>query len=119
MKHMLMLYADTDAGAKIPPDQMAHWMGKMHAFQAALDKAGVYVAHAGLAPYWDATTINLSPAGEMQVHDGPYAETREQLGGFYIIDVEDMAAAQHWAAQCPGAIWGHIEIRPYSSYPGA
>ena len=102
MKHILLLYADTDAGAKIPPAEMAPWMEKMHAFQQALDKAGAYVSHGGLAPYWDATTVNLAD-GRMQVHDGPYAETREQLGGFYVIDVPDMATAQHWAAQCPGA----------------
>ena len=63
--------------------------------------------------------LNLDAAGQMQVHDGPYAETREQIGGFYIIDVPDMATAQKWAAQCPGAIWGHIEVRPFSAYPGA
>ena len=116
MKHMLMLYADTREGAKIPPDQMAMWMEKMHAYQAALEKAGVYVDTAGLAPFWEATTVNLEH-GEMKVHAGPYVETREQLGGYFIIDVPDMAAAQQWAAQCPGAIWGHIEVRPFARYP--
>ena len=116
MKHMLMLYADTREGAKIAPDEMAKWMDKMGAFKGALEKAGVYVTHGGLAPFWEATTVNLEN-GEMKVHDGPYVETREQLGSFYIIDVPDMQAAQHWAAQCPGAIWGHIEVRPFSTYP--
>lgn len=119
MKHMLMLYADTNAGAKIPADEMAKWMEKMGAYKDALEKAGAYVTHGGLAPYWDATTVNLDSAGEMQVHDGPYAETREQIGGFYIIDTPDMKAAQKWAAQCPGAIWGHIEVRPFSAYRGS
>lgn len=118
MKHMLMLYADTREGMKVPPAEMARWMEKMNAFKGALEKAGAYVAHGGLAPFWEATTVNLEN-GEMKVHDGPYVETREQIGGFYIIDVPDMKAAQKWAAECPGAIWGHIEVRPFSSYPGA
>jgi len=118
MKHMLMLYADTREGAKIPPADMAKWMEKMHAYKGALEKAGVFVDNAGLAPFWDATTVHLEN-GELKVQDGPYVETREQLGGYFVIDVPDMATAQHWAGQCPGAIWGHIEIRPFSSYPGA
>jgi hypothetical protein len=48
----------------------------------------------------------------MQVHDGPFADTKEQLGGYYLIRANDMAEAQRWAARCPCAIWGHVEIRP-------
>jgi hypothetical protein len=118
MKHMLMIYADTRQGMKLPPAEMAGWMEKMGAYQAALAKAGVFVETAALAPFWEARTVHLEN-GELKVQDGPYAETREQLGGFYIIDVPDMAAAQHWAAQCPGALWGKIEIRPYSNYRDA
>lgn len=115
MKHMLMLYADEKAGDAVPPAKMDKWMQKMYAFQAALEKAGVYAGHGGLARSREATTVHLED-GELKAHDGPYAETREQLGGFFIIDVPDMATAQHWASQCPGAIWGHIEIRPWSHY---
>ena len=115
MRYMLMLYADEKAGNAIPKADMDKWMDKMYAYQATLEKAGVHVENAGLAPTWEATTVNLAD-GELKVHDGPYAEAKEQLGGFYIIDVPDMATAQHWAGQCPAAIWGHIEIRPYSHY---
>ena len=52
MKHLLMLYADTRKGATIPSDEMAKWMDKMGAFKGALEKAGVYVSHGGLAPFW-------------------------------------------------------------------
>ena len=52
--------------------------------------------------------------GELQVHDGPYAETREQLGGYYIIDVANMDEAIKWATRCPAAQWGSIEVRPYA-----
>jgi len=115
MRFMLMIYADEKAGDAIPPAEMAGWMDKMFAYQAALEKAGAFVETVGLARSYEATTVHLEN-GEMKVHDGPYAETREQLGGVYIIEAADMAAAQHWAAQCPGALWGHIEVRPFSHY---
>jgi len=115
MKYMLMIYADEKAGDAIPPDQMAAWMQKMGAYAEALTKAGVFIETVGLARSYEATTVHLEN-GELKVYDGPYAETREQLGGVYIIDVPDMTTAQHWAAQCPGAIWGKVEIRPFSHY---
>ena len=80
MKYLLMLYADEKIGAQIPPAEMSKAMDLMYAYEAALTKAGVQVANAGLAPTWDAKTISLE-TGELKVHDGPYAETREQLGG--------------------------------------
>jgi hypothetical protein len=115
MKHLLMIYANEQAGDAIPRAEMQKWMEKMYAYQAALEKAGVFVDNAGLARSYEATTVHLED-GQLKVHDGPYADTREQLGGFYIIDVPDMATAQQWAAQCPGAIWGRIEIRPFSRF---
>ena len=115
MRYMLMLYAEERAGDAIPKADMDKWMDKMFAFEAALEKAGIHIMNAGLARSYEATTVHLEN-NELKAHDGPYADTREQLGGFYIIDVPDMATAQRWAAQCPAAIWGHIEIRPYSHY---
>jgi len=109
--YMLLLYADEKAGAALPKDVMAGWMDKMHAYAAALEKAGAHVGHGALGATGSATTVNLDQTGEMQVHNGPFAETREQLGGYYMIRAENMQAAQRWAAKCPGAIWGHIEIR--------
>lgn len=112
MKYLLMLYADEKAGAAIPPEQMAGFMGKMHAYQQALEKAGAFVATAGLTPTWDARTIKRDD-GALKVHDGPYADTREQFGGYYIIEAPDMDHAVDLAAQCPAATWGSIEIRPF------
>ena len=112
MKYLLMLYADEKAGAAIPPEQMAGLMGKMHAYQQALEKAGAFVATAGLTPTWDARTIKRDD-GALKVHDGPYADTREQFGGYYIIEAPDMDRALELAAQCPAATWGSIEIRPF------
>jgi hypothetical protein len=126
MKYMLMLYADEKAGAEIPPEQMAEAMQTLAAYQAALTKAGAFIATSALMPTWEARTIRmeggeiveqhgtfLNEGGELRVHDGPYAETREQLGGYYIIEAPDMDAAIAWARKCPAAQWGPIEIRPY------
>ena len=112
MKYLLMLYADEKQGAKISPADMSKFMDLMYAFEAALTKAGAFVATAPLQPTSAAKTINLDD-GELKVHDGPYAETREQFGGFYIIEAPDMDTAISWAARCPAATWGKIEIRPY------
>jgi hypothetical protein len=83
----------------------------MHAYKQALDKAGAHIGHGALGPSASASIVNLDKDGEMQVHNGPFADTKEQLGGYYLIRASDLAAAQKWAAQCPGALWGHIEIR--------
>src|SRR5688572_6844406 len=108
MKYLLMLYADEKAGAAIPPEQMAGFMGKLQAYQESLEKADAFVATAGLSPTLDAKTIKLD-TGELKVHDGPYADTREQFGGYYIIQAPDINRAVELAAQCPAATWGSIE----------
>jgi hypothetical protein len=126
MKYMLMLYADEKAGARIPDDQMAAALETLGAYGEALRKAGAFVATAALAPTTDAKTLRmeggnvvaghgtfLNQGGELRVQDGPYAETREQFGGYFIIDAPDMEAALDWARKCPAAQWGPIEVRPY------
>lgn len=113
MKYLLMLYADEKAGAAIPPEQMSKFMDLMYAYEDTLTKAGVHVQNAALARTTEAKTIGFDN-GELKVHAGPYAETVEQLGGYYIIDCADMDEAVNWAAQCPGAQWGKVEIRPYN-----
>lgn len=116
MKYLLMLYADEVAGSKISPEDMRGFMQTMYAYQEALTKAGAFVETAPLTPTTQAKTVHLDN-GEMQVHDGPYAETREQFGGYYIIDVADMDEALAWAAKCPAANWGTIEVRQFATYP--
>ena len=126
MKYMLMLYADEKAGAEIPPEMMAEAMKTLGAYQDTLTKAGAFIATSALMPTWNAKTIRmeggemveqhgtfLNEGGELKVHDGPYADTREQFGGYFIIEAPDMAAAIDWAKKCPAAQWGAIEIRPY------
>ncbi len=108
--YMLLLYADEKAGMALPKEAMAGWMDEMQAYAEALEKAGAHVAHGALGPTSEATTVT-APKGEMQVHNGPFAETKEQLGGYYMIKAQSMEAAQRWAAKCPAALWGKVEIR--------
>lgn len=115
MKYLLMLYADEVAGSRISPEDMRGFMQTMHAYQDALTKAGAFVETAPLTPTTQAKTLHLDN-GELQVHDGPYAETREQFGGYYIIEASDMEEALQWAAKCPAATWGKIEVRQLASF---
>lgn len=128
MRFILMLYANESAGAALPPDQMERAMQTMGAYEEALTKAGAFVMTSPLQQTRDARTLRMAggtmtrqednkttyfvaDGAELQVHSGPYAETQEQLGGFYIIDVADMDEAIKWAARCPAVQWGTIEIR--------
>lgn len=115
MKYLLMLYADEKAGSAIAPEQMAGFMDQMATYQQTLEKAGAFVDTAALQMTDAARTIS-APDGQLRVHDGPYADTREQFGGYFIIEAPDMDEAIKLAALCPAARWGQIEIRPY--HPG-
>jgi hypothetical protein len=89
---------------------------KMHmpaynAYSQALTEAGVMAGGAALHPSHTGTTIRLQN-GQRNVQDGPYADTKEQLGGFFIIDVPDLDAALDWAARCPAASNCAVEVRP-------
>jgi hypothetical protein len=86
----------------------------MRAFQAyakALDDAGVLASAEVLQPSNATTSLTLS-GGELLVQDGPFADTKEQLGGTFVIDVPDLDAAIEWAGGAPSVSWGHVEIRP-------
>jgi hypothetical protein len=81
------------------------------AYTEAVTKAGILAGSNRLRPTSDATTVRVAN-GKTQVLDGPYAETKEQLGGYYMIDVPDLDAALSWAARCPAASHGLVEVRP-------
>jgi hypothetical protein len=85
------------------------------AYGEALRAAGVVVTAAGLQPPQSATMVSVRD-GKRQVHDGPYAETKEFLGGFVIIDVPDLDAALEWAARHPAAAYSAVEVRPLGAY---
>jgi hypothetical protein len=81
------------------------------AYTEALNKAGVRVGSNRLRPTSEATTVRV-PNGKKNVVNGPFAETKEQLAGYYLIEAPDLDAALSWAARCPGAAHGAIEVRP-------
>jgi hypothetical protein len=111
MKYLLLFFADE---AKIQSEGKAREERVSPAYAAymeAMKKAGVLVGAERLRPSASATTVR-APNGKPQVLDGPYAETKEQLGGFFLVDVPDLDAAISWAARCPGVADGTIEVRP-------
>jgi hypothetical protein len=111
MKYLLLIYgneAAARAASKADSEQMLAAYG---AYSQALIKAGVMVDGSRLQQTSSATTVRAS-GGKTNVLDGPYAETKEQLAGYYMIDVPDLDAALSWAARCPGASHGAVEVRP-------
>ena len=111
MKYLLMIYNDETEVMTLPKDKMEQRLGAYGAFIEAMNKAGVCVAIDRLQPSSNATTVRMVD-GKAKVLNGPYAETKEQLGGYILIDVPDLDAALAWAARCPGAGHGIMEIRP-------
>ena len=111
MKYMLLIYADEAIFTKSSRAEGEARLGAYLAYTQALKDAGVHVAGDRLQPVATATTLRGS-GGNTKVLDGPYAETREQLGGYYLIDVPDLDAALGWARRCPGTELGAVEVRP-------
>ncbi len=112
MKYMLLIYVDEAKGAQVAKEiGVAQMSAPYMAYTEALKQAGVILGGDRLQPTTTATTVKVTD-GKTKVLNGPYAETREQLGGFYMIDVPDLDAALSWAARCPGAAHGTVEVRP-------
>jgi hypothetical protein len=111
MQYMLMIFGDEAGRQKYSKEENNQMFAAYGAYTQALKKAGVMKAGDPLQPSSTATTVRVK-GGKTEVLNGPYAETREQLGGYYIIDVPDLDAALSWAARCPGASVGTIEVRP-------
>ncbi len=112
MQYTLMFYMGSDefAARTHPERQKAFWAAFMPYMKAIRD-AGIFVFGVGLQPPETATTVRLSD-GVRLVQDGPYADTKEQLGGFTIIDVPDLDTALDWAARYPAGPAGIVEVRP-------
>src|ERR1700687_1722513 len=111
MKYILMDYVGEAGWPQLTRDEKEHWLGAYRAYMEAMAKAGVLKDSKGLQPTSAATTVRTAN-GKTQVLDGPYADSKEQLGGFHIIDVPDLDAALSWAARCPTALHGVVEVRP-------
>ena len=111
MKYMLLIYGNEANMLAASKETTAQTMAAYTAYTEAMKKAGVHVGSDRLRPTTSASTVRLAN-GKSEVLDGPYAETKEQLGGYYMIEVPDLDAALSWAARCPGATLGTIEVRP-------
>ena len=111
MQYMLLIYGEESAWANLTPDQLSAEMGAYMAYTQDLQKAGVYISGHELQPVATAKTVNVA-GGRQKVVDGPFAETKETLGGYYFIETETQDQAIAWAAKCPGARYGRIEVRP-------
>jgi hypothetical protein len=111
MQYLLMLYVDQTGWSKMTPAEQEQGVAAYSAYTGALTKAGVLQGANRLRPTTAATTVRMAN-GKAQVLDGPYAESKEQLGGYYLIDVPDLDAAISWAARCPAASYGVVEVRP-------
>ncbi len=111
MKYCIMVYETLqDFSKRTNQDAQAYWAA-YSAYGKALHEAQVSAGGQALQPPGTGTTLRLN-GGKRHVQDGPYADTKEQLGGFFIVDVPDLDAALEWAARCPAAATGAVEVRP-------
>ena len=122
MQYILLIYANEAQSAaemaSLSPEEQQASMGEWFVYTKAMRDAGHYLAGDALQPTATATSVRMRE-GERVVTDGPFAETTEQLGGYYLMDVPDKATALDWAAKCPGAKNGTIELRPVMVLPDA
>jgi hypothetical protein len=111
MQYLLMLYSNETGWNTMTPAQQEQGMAAYTAFTEALKNADAHRGSSRLRPTSTATTVRITN-GKPQVLDGPYADTKEQLGGYYLIEAPDLDAAIAWAGRCPGAGHGVVEVRP-------
>ena len=111
MRYTLLLHYPEASESEIGREAIEAGMAAFRAYADALDAAGVLRSAEVLQPSTASTTVRLRE-GELLVQDGPFAETKEQLGGTFVIDVPDLDAALGWAGRAPSAAWGAIEVRP-------
>ena len=111
MEYMLLIHSDDDAFDKLPQDVQMQAIAAYGAYTDALRKAGVLRSSNRLRRAHEATIVKVRE-GKTQVHNGPFADTREELGGYYLVDVPNLDDALSWAARCPGAGHGTVEVRP-------
>ena len=113
---MLLIYGREDAWAELSDDERDRWMQAYGDFSAELRAAGAMVAADELQPSSNATTVRVRD-DEQLVTDGPFAETKEQLGGYYLIEADSLDDAIRWAAKLPGSHHGAVEVRPVVQAP--
>ena len=111
MRYMLMINNDEAAMAAMPIEKTQQMSAAYGAYTEALKKSGAWLAGDRLRPTQAATSVRMAN-GKTNVLDGPYADTKEQLAGFYMIEATDIDTAIEWGARCPAASTGTVEVRP-------
>lgn len=111
MKYVLLIHETPEDFAARKPNKNAPYVAAWRAYHRALVEAGAFVGGAPLKSAATATTVRVRD-GERLVQDGPFSEAKEQLGGFAIIEAPSLDAALSWAARCPAAATGLVEVRP-------
>jgi hypothetical protein len=111
----------SEEGGDTSPEAWSKVMAEYNEFSAKAGAAGVLEGGEALEETTTATTVHVNggKGGEVVHTDGPFAETKEALGGFYLLKCADLDEALVWAAQIPGAWWGHVEVRPCVEFPQA
>ena len=111
MKYLCLIYQEEKQEANVPRDEIAKAKADYWAFTEDIKKTGNYVGSHGLQQTDTATTVPVRN-GKLSTTDGPFAETKEQLGGYFLIDAKDLNEAISIAARIPSAKWGSVEVRP-------
>ena len=115
MRYTLLLHYPEQTAESIGAEAIEEGQRAFQSYAAALDAAGVLLAAEVLQPSASTTTVR-TVNGELQVQDGPFADTKEQLGGSFVLDVPDLDAALQWAGKAPSIAWGAVEVRPGAVY---
>jgi hypothetical protein len=118
MKYLLALFgSETEGGMEdVSPEEMQAAMEPWNELSRQLNEAGIHLASEGLQPSSTATTVRIGEDGSRTVLDGPFAETKEQLGGFFLLDCDSAEQALEWAKKVPLQPGGSIEVRPVMDY---
>jgi hypothetical protein len=115
MKYLCLIYEDEKNWTKMPKDQADAVMGEYFAFTDGIRESGHYLGGEALQPTQSATTLRVRN-GKVSTTDGPFAETKEQLGGYYLINAKDLNDAIQVASKIPSARFGSIEVRPLMEF---
>lgn len=115
---IIVLESAADFAERTNPATVGAYMGAYVAYSQALAAAGIAAGGAALLPPTSATTVRVRN-GKAAIQDGPFADTKDQVGGFFVIDVPNLDVALEWAAKCPAASRAGVEVRPTLEAPGA
>ena len=115
MRYTLLMHYQEMTPEDLGPEVLEQGRAAMNSYAATLQQAGVLLGAEVLQPSHASTTVTHRD-GKQRIQDGPFADTKEQLGGYFVLDVPDLDAAIEWASQAPAAMWGSVEIRPGATH---